>query len=96
MLLGRMLDLIKAGATPASAAATAGGAALSPGDRSALLSVAFALETRSVIALLTAHIRSYGDAGAMVFVGGPGWDNLILPALATRVGTLDEAIAHLS
>ncbi|MFD6159867.1 MerR family transcriptional regulator [Nocardia sp. NPDC060256] len=76
-LLSRMLDLIKAGATPSSAAATARRPVPSLGDRSALLTAAFALEASPVIELLTAHLRSYGVVET--------WDRLCRPAFADIV-----------
>ncbi|WP_194820000.1 MerR family transcriptional regulator [Nocardia sp. XZ_19_385] len=76
-VLTRMVDLIKAGATAAGAAATARGPALPLGDKAALLTAAFALESWSVCALLEAHLRDYGVVDT--------WDRLCRPAFADIV-----------
>ncbi len=76
-VLTRMVDLIRAGATPAGAAATARGPALSLGDKAALLTAAFALESRAVCALLDNHLRDYGVIDT--------WDRLCRPAFADIV-----------
>ncbi|WP_040699533.1 MerR family transcriptional regulator [Nocardia vinacea] len=76
-VLTRMLDLIRAGATPAGAAATARGPALAFGDRQALLSAAFALDTPMVCELLDKHVRTYGVVDT--------WDHLCRPAFAEIV-----------
>ncbi|MCP2318031.1 B12 binding domain-containing protein [Nocardia amikacinitolerans] len=40
---------------------------------------------------LTSAVRACAAAGARVFVGGPGWDSVVLPAEATPVTTLADA-----
>ncbi|MEV6279329.1 MerR family transcriptional regulator [Nocardia sp. NPDC051832] len=76
-VLTRMVDLINAGATAAGAAATARGPALRLGDKAALLTAAFALESWSVCALLESHLRDYGVVDT--------WDRLCRPAFADIV-----------
>ncbi|MEV0246601.1 MerR family transcriptional regulator [Nocardia sp. NPDC050712] len=76
-VLTRMVELIKAGATPAGAAVTARGPALPLGDKVALLTAAFALESRSVCALLESHLRDYGVIDT--------WERLCRPAFADIV-----------
>ncbi|GAB4586531.1 MerR family transcriptional regulator [Nocardia sp. IFM 10818] len=76
-LLTRMVNLIRAGATPAGAAAAARGPAVPLGDKAALLTAAFALESRAVCELLTTHLRDYGVADT--------WDRLCRPAFADIV-----------
>ncbi|MBL1079015.1 MerR family transcriptional regulator [Nocardia sp. 2] len=77
-LLTRMVDLIRAGSTPAGAAAAARGPALSFGDEAALLSAAFALDTGVVCDLLDKHLRAYGVVDT--------WDRLCRPVFAEIVG----------
>ncbi|MGV9415357.1 MerR family transcriptional regulator [Nocardia sp. NPDC003693] len=76
-VLTRMVDLIRAGSTPAGAAAAARGPVLSLGDRAVLLTAAFALESRAVCALLESHIRDYGVIAT--------WDRLCRPAFGDIV-----------
>lgn len=45
---------------------------------------------------LTSAIRVCAEAGARVFVGGPGWDQVILPDLAIPVHTLAEAVDRIA
>lgn len=45
---------------------------------------------------LTSAVLAGVDAGAQVFVGGPGWDWVTLPAEVTRIGSLTEAVDALS
>lgn len=45
---------------------------------------------------LTSSVRAGTQAGARVFVGGPGWDAVILPAGTQRLTGLAEALDHLS
>ncbi|MGW3542831.1 MerR family transcriptional regulator [Nocardia niigatensis] len=44
---------------------------------------------------LSSAVRACVDAGAHVFVGGPGWDTLILPEHAQRLSSLVEAVERL-
>ncbi|WP_141808031.1 MerR family transcriptional regulator [Nocardia bhagyanarayanae] len=44
---------------------------------------------------LTSAVRACLAAGARVFLGGPGWDDVILPDAAVRVDTLTEAVDRL-
>lgn len=44
---------------------------------------------------LTSSVRAGTDAGAQVFVGGPGWDAVILPAAVERLASLPEAVRRL-
>ncbi|AYF78838.1 MerR family transcriptional regulator [Nocardia yunnanensis] len=76
-VLGRMLELIAAGASPAGAAAAARGPAVSLGDEDALLAAAFALDTPAVCDLLAHHVRIYGIIAT--------WDRLCRPAFARIV-----------
>ncbi|WP_378733459.1 MerR family transcriptional regulator [Nocardia brasiliensis] len=76
-LLGRMLTLIKEGASPAGAAAAVRGPVPVLGDRFPLLAAAFALETRAVTNYLEAHFRAYGVVQT--------WDRLCRPAFADIV-----------
>ncbi|MET8773733.1 MerR family transcriptional regulator [Nocardia sp. NPDC050713] len=76
-LLERMLELIRGGASPAGAAATARGPVLALGDRTALLAAAFALETGTVTALVESHVRAYGVVDT--------WERLCRPAFAEIV-----------
>ncbi|WP_324188166.1 MerR family transcriptional regulator [Nocardia higoensis] len=45
---------------------------------------------------LTSAVRVCADAGARVFVGGPGWDLAILPEEAIAVHTLADAVARIA
>jgi len=45
---------------------------------------------------LTSAIRVCADAGARVFVGGPGWDPIILPEAASPVHTLADAVDRIA
>lgn len=45
---------------------------------------------------LTSAVRACLEAGSRVFVGGPGWDSVILPEAAERVAGLADAIDYLS
>ncbi|MEU4311981.1 MerR family transcriptional regulator [Nocardia sp. NPDC024068] len=45
---------------------------------------------------LTSSVRAGTRAGARVFVGGPGWDAVILPTGTPRLTGLTEALGHLS
>ncbi|MEU8899868.1 MerR family transcriptional regulator [Nocardia sp. NPDC048505] len=76
-VLTRMVDLIRAGASPAGAAAVARGPVLPLGDKAALLTAAFALESWSVCALLERHLRDHGVVET--------WDRLCRPAFADIV-----------
>jgi hypothetical protein len=76
-VLGRMLTLIRDGASPAGAAAVVRGAVPTLGDRVALLTAAFALDATAVCGRLTAHLRSYGVVDT--------WDLLCCPAFADIV-----------
>ncbi|MEV0295479.1 MerR family transcriptional regulator [Nocardia sp. NPDC050710] len=73
-LLVRMLGLIDAGATPAGAAAAVRGPIPAHGDRTALLTAAFALDASTMSGLLTAHVREFGVVDT--------WDLLCRPAFA--------------
>ncbi|WP_458689785.1 MerR family transcriptional regulator [Nocardia tengchongensis] len=75
--LTRMVELIRGGATPAAAAAATRGPALTLGDTGALLAAAFALDGRTVQALLETHFRDHGVATT--------WDRLCRPAFADIV-----------
>lgn len=44
---------------------------------------------------LTSSVRAGTGAGARVFVGGPGWDAVILPAAVERLTSLPEAVRRL-
>ncbi|WP_433590360.1 MerR family transcriptional regulator [Nocardia sp. CA-145437] len=77
-LLTRMVELIRAGSTPAGAAAAARGSALSFGDAAALVSAAFDLDTDVVCDLVEKHVRMYGVIDT--------WDGLCRPAFANIVG----------
>jgi DNA-binding transcriptional MerR regulator len=72
-----MLELINAGASPASAAraASQAHAPLPPaGDREPLLAAAFQLDTAAVSSILEAHLRHHGVVAT--------WDKLCRPAFA--------------
>ncbi|MFR9751285.1 MerR family transcriptional regulator [Nocardia sp. 004] len=71
-MLERMLTLIREGASPAGAAAAVRGPAPTRGERSSLLTAAFALDTRSVSNQLEAHIHAFGVVDT--------WDLLCRPA----------------
>ncbi len=45
---------------------------------------------------LTSAVRACLGAGARVFVGGPGWDEVVLPPDADRLDSLAEAVDRLS
>jgi MerR family transcriptional regulator, light-induced transcriptional regulator len=78
----RMLQLIKDGASPASAArATTGLRAPVPplGDTVPLLSAAFRLETADALSILEAHLSHHGVVET--------WDRLCRPAFADIVAT---------
>jgi MerR family transcriptional regulator, light-induced transcriptional regulator len=77
---GRMLELIKAGASPASAARAANGlrAQVPPvGEIGPLLSSAFRLDTAEVLSTLEAHLSHHGVVAT--------WDRLCRPAFADIV-----------
>ncbi|MFI6871107.1 MerR family transcriptional regulator [Nocardia sp. NPDC050406] len=76
-LLERMLTLVRAGASPASAAETVRGPQPEQGDIAPLLRAAFALDTTTVTRLLTAHVREFGVSET--------WDGLCRPAFAEIV-----------
>ena len=76
-LLARMRTLIREGASPAGAAAAVRGPAALLGDRSPLLTAAFALETPAVSDYLEAHIRAFGVMDT--------WNLLCRPAFADIV-----------
>ncbi|MEU1980625.1 MerR family transcriptional regulator [Nocardia sp. NPDC019395] len=44
---------------------------------------------------LTSSVRTGAEAGARVFVGGPGWDAAILPPGARHLTSLADALTHL-
>ncbi|MFG1791388.1 MerR family transcriptional regulator [Nocardia sp. NPDC049149] len=44
---------------------------------------------------LTSAVVACLDAGSRVFVGGPGWDAVLLPAAARRVASLTDAVDQL-
>ncbi len=73
-MLERMLTLIRAGASPAGAAATVRGPAPTLGRRESLLTAAFALDTGSVSSQLDAHVRAFGVVDT--------WNLLCRPAFA--------------
>lgn len=78
-VLEQMLDLIRAGASPAGAAAAVAATSPTPalGDWEPLLNAAFALDLRTTSALLTAHLQAYGVVDT--------WDLLCRPAFAAVV-----------
>ncbi|WP_458688449.1 MerR family transcriptional regulator [Nocardia tengchongensis] len=76
-VLGRMLELIRGGATPAAAAATARGPSVALGDIDPLLAAAFALDGPAVHAMLEAHLRTFGVTES--------WNRLCRPAFAAIV-----------
>ncbi|WP_054814970.1 MerR family transcriptional regulator [Nocardia arizonensis] len=80
-LLSQMVTLIRDGATPAGAAAAVRGPLPVRGDRISLLDAAFALDTTTVSALLTAHVRDYGVVDT--------WEELCRPAFADIVARQD-------
>lgn len=45
---------------------------------------------------LTSAVRACAAAGARVFVGGPGWDSVVLAARATPVTTLADAVDRIA
>ncbi|WP_328396734.1 MerR family transcriptional regulator [Nocardia sp. NBC_00416] len=75
--LNQMLELIRAGATPAGAAAAARAPVSAPGDRTSLLTAAFELDYRSVTTQLAAHLRVHGVVAT--------WERLCRPAFADIV-----------
>lgn len=77
--LEQMLMQIRAGASPAGAAAAVTGRRATPSraDWDSLLTAAFAIDTRTVSALLTAHLDAYGVIDT--------WDLLCRPAFAEIV-----------
>ncbi|NUS44925.1 MAG: MerR family transcriptional regulator, partial [Mycobacteriaceae bacterium] len=72
--LQRMLALIRAGASPAGAAAAARGPEVAFGDRGALLAAAFALDAAAATGIVETHLREHGVAAT--------WDGLCRPAFA--------------
>ncbi|MEV6101204.1 MerR family transcriptional regulator [Nocardia sp. NPDC051981] len=76
--LSRMVELVRAGSTPAGAAAAAQGAVLPLGDEATLLSAAFALDSSTVCELLENHLRSFGVVDT--------WDRLCRPVFAQIIG----------
>ncbi|WP_433722450.1 MerR family transcriptional regulator [Nocardia sp. CA-129566] len=76
-MLERMLTLIRAGASPAGAAATVRGPAPMLGERESLLAAAFALDTSAVSSRLEAHVRAFGVVDT--------WELLCRPAFADIV-----------
>ncbi|WP_067814608.1 MerR family transcriptional regulator [Nocardia inohanensis] len=76
-LLTRMLELIRAGSSPAAAAAAVRGPTLERLDTAALLDAAFALDTPAVCELLAEHVRVHGVVDT--------WDRLCRPAFADIV-----------
>ncbi|WP_280236431.1 MerR family transcriptional regulator [Nocardia cyriacigeorgica] len=78
-LAERMLALIRAGASPASAAAAITGARVTPdrGDWQPLLTAAFAMDTRAMSELLGAHLAAHGVIDT--------WDLMCRPAFAEIV-----------
>lgn len=77
-MLSRMVELVRAGSTPAGAAAAAQGAVLPLGDEATLLSAAFALESSTVCELLENHLRSFGVVDT--------WDRLCRPVFEQIIG----------
>ncbi|MFC4372796.1 MerR family transcriptional regulator [Nocardia halotolerans] len=45
---------------------------------------------------LTSAVSTCVNAGARVFVGGPGWDTIILPDAAIAITTLADAVDHIA
>ncbi|MCM6774115.1 MerR family transcriptional regulator [Nocardia sp. CDC159] len=82
--LERMLALIRAGASPAGAAAAVRGPAIEFGDRDTLLRAAFELDTTTVTSLLAKHFRDFGVADT--------WNNLCRPAFAELVAEQDSGV----
>lgn len=78
-LLERMLASVRAGASPAGAAAAVTGRGIRParGDWQSLCAAAFAFDTRVLSALLTEHLEAYGVIDT--------WDLLCRPAFAAIV-----------
>ncbi|WP_431955835.1 MerR family transcriptional regulator [Nocardia lijiangensis] len=78
-VLEQMLVLIRSGASPAGAAAAVTGRQSAPerGLWEPLLTAAFALDTRALSALLTAHLHAYGVIDT--------WNLLCRPAFAAIV-----------
>lgn len=77
-VLTRMVELIRAGSTPAAAAEAVRGPVLSFGDEATLLAAAFALDSSTACALLENHLREYGVVDT--------WDRLCRPVFAGIVG----------
>ncbi|MQY26420.1 MerR family transcriptional regulator [Nocardia aurantia] len=75
--LERMLELVRAGVSPAGAAEAARGPQPAVGDHTALLAAAFALDADTVTGLLIAHLRAYGVIDT--------WDRLCRPAFGEIV-----------
>ncbi|MFI6773537.1 MerR family transcriptional regulator [Nocardia sp. NPDC050412] len=75
--LERMIALVRAGASPAGAAAAVQGPAVAAGDRKPLLAAAFALDSATVSGQLAAHFRDYGVLET--------WNELCRPAFAEIV-----------
>ncbi|MEV0359503.1 MerR family transcriptional regulator [Nocardia sp. NPDC050697] len=75
--LGRMVTLIKEGASPAGAAAAVRGPAPLRGDRTGLLAAAFALDSTAVGAIIEAHVRAFGVVDT--------WDLVCRPTFADIV-----------
>ncbi|MFF2555323.1 MerR family transcriptional regulator [Nocardia sp. NPDC058058] len=80
-VLTRMVELIRAGSTPAAAAEAARGPVLSFGDQATLLAAAFALDSSTACALLENHLRDYGVVDT--------WDRLCRPVFA---GIVDRQV----
>ncbi|NNH73874.1 MerR family transcriptional regulator [Nocardia uniformis] len=76
-VLERMIARVRAGASPGGAAETVRGPRPARGDISPLLAAAFALDTRTVSRLVTAHVREFGVADT--------WNDLCRPAFADIV-----------
>ncbi|MBB5911438.1 DNA-binding transcriptional MerR regulator [Nocardia transvalensis] len=82
--VARMLDLIRAGASPAGAAAAVRAPAVDHGDRGPLLTAAFTSDAAMVSELLTAHFRAHGVADT--------WNTLCRPAFADIVAQQLEGV----
>ncbi len=82
--LDRMLALIRAGSSPAGAAAAVRGPLVTFGDRAALLRAAFALDTSTVTSLLYKHFGEFGVADT--------WNDLCRPAFAELVAEQDSGV----
>ncbi|WP_019928856.1 MerR family transcriptional regulator [Nocardia sp. BMG111209] len=75
--LERMLQLVRAGVSPAGAAEAARGPLPVVGDHTALLAAGFALDAETVTRLLIAHLRAYGVIDT--------WEGLCRPAFGEIV-----------